>query len=141
MKQKDENRAKRLIVRLNIDEYERFEKRFRKTSCRTLSEYIRDVLFNKPVTVYHRDQSMDDILEELILLRKELNLIGLNFNQAVRKLNSVNGMPDSTKWQTMLTILRDELEPSIRNIKDQIGAYSDIWTSTVSSQIKTKAID
>lgn len=69
---------------------------------------------------------MDDLLEELILLRRELNSIGVNFNQAVHKLNSVTGIPASHQWQTMLTILRDELEPSIKNIKDRLDTYSDI---------------
>ena len=84
---------------------------------------------------------MDEVLEELILLRKELNSIGINFNQAVRKLNSVSGMPESHKWQTMLTVLRDELEPSIRNIKDRMSIYSDIWLEGVAKQVKSTNTD
>lgn len=83
---------------------------------------------------------MDDLLEELVLLRKELNSIGVNFNQAVHKLNSVSGMPDVPTWRNMLTILRDELEPSIRNIKERLNAYSDIWTMEVRKTILTIAI-
>ena len=141
MKQKEENRARRMIVRLNTEEHVRLDKRFKKTTCRCLSEYVRKVLFDKPVTVYYRNQSMDEVLEELILLRKELNSIGINFNQAVRKLNSVSGMPESHKWQTMLTVLRDELEPSIRNIKDRMSIYSDVWLEGVAKQVKSTTTD
>ena len=60
---------------------------------------------------------MDEVLEELILLRKELNAIGINFNQAVWKLNSVEGMPDAHIWQAMIVVLRDKLELALIQIK------------------------
>src|SRR5690606_20896747 len=86
------------------------------------------VLLKKPVTFTYRDKSMDDVLEELILLRRELNYIGNNFNQAVYKLNSVMGMPEAKLWQEALTVLRDQLEPSLREIKVKLDDYSEIWS-------------
>lgn len=71
---------------------------------------------------------MDEILEELISLRTELNYVGHNFNQAVHKLNSVAGMPEANIWQSVLEVLRDQLEPSVRQIKDRNNNYSDIWS-------------
>lgn len=108
----EENRTRRLIIRLKPKEFELIENRFKKSMLRKLSEYSRNVLLEKSISVLHRDKSMDDILEELILLRKELNCIGNNFNQSVRKLNSVRDMPDAHLWEGMLTVLRDELQPS-----------------------------
>jgi hypothetical protein len=63
-----------------------------------MSEYIRSVLLEKPITVNYRDKSMDEMLEELSLLRKELNAIGNNLNQAVRQINSAHGNADSRLW-------------------------------------------
>jgi len=125
-----ENRTKRLILRLKPEEYEKIERRFRKSMFRNMSEYSRAVLLKKPVIFNYRDQSMDDVLEELILLRRELNYIGNNFNQAVYKLNSVLGMPDAKLWQEALTVLRDQLEPSLRKIKVKMDGYSDIWSGS-----------
>ena len=76
---------------------------------------------------------MDDMLEELILLRRELNYFGNNFNQAVHKLNSVMGMPDAKLWEEALAVLRDQLEPSIREIKDKLNNYSEIWSQKSSA--------
>lgn len=123
-----ENRTKRLILRLRPQEYEKTEKRFRKSMFRNMSEYSRAVLLKKPVIFTYRDKSMDDVLEELILLRRELNYIGNNFNQTVYKLNSVMGMPEAKLWQEALTVLRDQLEPSLREIKVKMDDYSEIWT-------------
>src|SRR5690606_28948353 len=123
-----ENRTRRLILRLTHDEYEKIERRYCKSMFRNMSEYSRAVLLKKPVTFTYRDKSMDDVLEELILLRRELNYTGNNFNQVVYKLNSVMGMPDANLWQEALTVLRDQLEPSLREIKVRLDDYSEIWT-------------
>ncbi|MET4082980.1 hypothetical protein ABIB40_002947 [Pedobacter sp. UYP30] len=128
----EENRTRRLIIRLKPQEFALIESRFKKSIFRKLSEYTRNVLFEKSTTVFHRDKSMDDILEELILLRKELNFIGNNFNQAVRKLNSVHDMPDAELWEAMLTVLRDELQPSIEQIKNRLNNYSELWSQRLS---------
>ena len=134
MKQLLENSSRRLITRLKPEEYKVIQERFKKTMFRKMSEYSRNVLLEKKITVTHRDKSMDEILEELIVLRRELNAIGNNFNQAVRKLNSVAGTPDVYIWQAMLTVLRDQLEPSIREIKQRVAQYSDIWSQKLSAE-------
>ncbi|MEI9911586.1 MAG: hypothetical protein WDO71_19190 [Bacteroidota bacterium] len=45
---------------------------FKTTTKRKLSEYIRYVLLDKPITVYTRNQSFDDILASLNGLKNEL---------------------------------------------------------------------
>jgi hypothetical protein len=133
MKKEQENRTRWLNIRLKPDEYKTLEARFKKTMLRKMSEYSRYVLLEKTVTVIYRDRSMDEVLEQLILLRKELNFIGNNFNQAVRKLNSVAGMPEAYLWQAMLEILRDKLEPAIGQNNGRIADYSDIWSQRLSA--------
>lgn len=128
MKKEQVNRTIWFTIRLKPDEYSHLKQSCKKTMFRNLSDYSRNVLLEKTITVLHRDQAIDDTLEELILLRKELNFLGNNFNQTVRKLNSVNGMPEAKHWQSMLEVLRDQLEPSIRQIKDRINNYSDLWS-------------
>lgn len=130
----DRNRSLWLTIRMKLDEYELLNKRVAGTTCRSLSEYSRKVLLEKTITVISRDKSMDDVLEELILLRKELNFIGNNFNQAVRKLNSVSGMPEAQIWQSMMVVLRDQIEPSIGQIKGRMDNYSDIWSQKLSAE-------
>jgi hypothetical protein len=128
MANKDENRSWRMTLRFKPAEFKLIENRYKRTRYRSVSEYSRNVLLEKNITVTHRDRSMDDVLEELILLRKELNFIGNNFNQTVRKLNSINDNPNAEIWQAALIILRDKLEPSIREIKERINKYSDLWS-------------
>jgi len=121
-------------IRLRPEEYKIINDRFKKTMFRKMSEYSRSVLLEKNIVVTYRDKSMDEMLEELVLLRKELNAFGNNFNQAVRKLNSVAGMPEAQTWQLAITILRDKIEPSIREIKHRVTQYSDIWSQRLSAE-------
>lgn len=80
---------------------------------RKMRKYNRNLLLQNPATITYRGRSMDEVQEELILRRKELNYSGNNFNQMVHKLNSVMGMPDATLWPAALIALRGQLESGL----------------------------
>ena len=128
MEEQEENRNRWLNIRLNSEEYKMVEKRFKKTSFQTMSEYHRALLLGDPVTVLHRDKSMDEMLEELVLLRRELNHIGNNLNQAVRKVNCAHGALDNRLWMNLLAVINGKLEPYMKQIKEQITQYADLWS-------------
>ena len=128
MERTKENRSRRVIVRFKPAEYQSLEKRFKKTLFRKLSEYTRNVLLEKNITVTYRDKSMDDVLEEMILLRQELNAIGNNLNQAMRNINSAHGNPDTRLWMELLSVINSKLEPSIQQIKDRMHQYAELWS-------------
>ena len=134
MRREDENRSRTILIRLKPKEFDLLDKGLKRTRLRNMSEYTRNVLLNKPITFIYRNKSMDDILEELILIRKELNLVGINFNQVVRKLNSVNDTPDAKLWEATLTVLRDEFQPVIIHIKERMNDFSDIWSQSLQTK-------
>ncbi|MBB5395162.1 hypothetical protein [Mucilaginibacter sp. AK015] len=124
----EDNRTRWYNIRLKPEEYKLLDGRFKKTQFRKLSEYMRSLLLEKPVTVTYRDKAMDDVLEEMILLRQELNAIGNNLNQAMRSINSAHGNADTRLWSNLLTVLNIKLEPSINQIKERMNQYADIWS-------------
>jgi hypothetical protein len=124
----EDNRTKIFLIRLKPGEYEQLEKRFKKTRFRKISEYARSLILEKPVTVFYRDKAMDEVLEELILLRRELNAIGNNLNQAVHQINSEHGHTDSKLWMNLLSVVNSKLEPSINQIKERMNQYAEIWS-------------
>ena len=77
-------------MRFKPEEYSKVTISFKATTKKKLSEYIRFVLLEKPVTVYTRDQSVDDLMTELVRLRNELSAIGSNFNQLVKRLHTAS---------------------------------------------------
>ena len=92
------NRTRKLTVRFTEAEYKKIETSFQSTTKRKLSEYVRYVLLDKPVTVYTRDRSLDEMIVQLSLLKTELSAIGNNFNQAVRKLHTMNHYAEIKSW-------------------------------------------
>jgi len=43
------------------------------TTCRSLSEYARKVLLNKPVTVIHRNASIDSLIDVVNEVRRDID--------------------------------------------------------------------
>jgi hypothetical protein len=84
------NKTRIVALRLSTQEFKLVERKFQGSTCRKLSEYIRKVILEKPVVVYYRNGSLDDSVKELIRIRNELNNIGNNFNQAVKKLHTLD---------------------------------------------------
>ncbi|WP_293299937.1 plasmid mobilization relaxosome protein MobC [Pedobacter sp. UBA4863] len=82
------NQRNRIVgVRLTLVEFEKIEKKWKASNCRKLSDFIRKMIFQKPIVASYRNKSMDDFMAEAIRLRSELNGIGNNFNQLVKKLH------------------------------------------------------
>jgi hypothetical protein len=86
-KQESEVRNKMVVVRMNETEINQLTKFQNKTTEKDTSSYLRKVALQKPVTVKYRNESADDFLLDMLNLKKELNAIGNNFNQAVHKLH------------------------------------------------------
>jgi uncharacterized membrane protein YgaE (UPF0421/DUF939 family) len=99
MKKKEEEvRSKMVVVRMNEKEFSDLEKYKAKSTEKTVSNYLRKVALHRPITVIYRNGTADDFLSEMILLKKELNAIGNNFNQAVHKLHTLDRIPEFRNW-------------------------------------------
>ncbi len=127
MSDKKNNRSKWLHIRLTEDEHSSLSRQFEKTTCRKLSEYARKILFNRKLTVNTRNQSLDDFMAEMIQLRNELNHIGNNFNQAVKKLHTLDGIPEIKLWALHNESSKKAFQNKVNEIKIQINKISDKW--------------
>lgn len=121
------NRNRRVYVRFTEKEYERINSRFSRTTCRNLSEYLRKILLDKPVQVKQRNQSLDDLMAELIVLRSELNAIGNNYNQVVKRLYTLQSVPELVGWLSLNESARKMLLEKIGEIKSKIYQINDQW--------------
>ena len=108
-------------TRFTPEEYDIIRSRFKKSMFRKMSEYSRSVLLQKPVIFTYRDKSMDDMLEELILLRRELNYFGNNFNQAVHKLHTLDHIPEIKFWAEMSASTQQHLIKKVDEIRDSLN--------------------
>ena len=127
MEGKKQVRTRIVPFRLLPDEYGKLEASWKKTTIRKLSEYLRRLIFNKPITGYVRNQSLDEFMAEMVLLRKELNAIGVNFNQAVHRLHTLDHLPQMQLWLKGFERDKDVLFGKVEEIKTRINLISDQW--------------
>ena len=127
-KEEKEVRKLSIKVRMNHEEMERIKKYQRRTTERSLSEYIRSVSMQEPVTVKYRNQSADDFLKEMLALKKELNFIGNNFNQAVHKLHMLDKIPEFREWVKNYDSLLRSLVQKSEEIRSRVIQLHEQWS-------------
>jgi mobilization protein MobC len=129
MKKKNENevRNKLVVIRMNKIEFEKAENFRKKSTERNISSYLRKLSLQKPVTIKYRNQSADDFLKDMLLLKKELNAIGNNFNQAVHKLHLLDRIPEFRDWVHQNDILLKTLVAKVEEIKLRMNQLYEEW--------------
>ena len=128
MKEKKQVRSKWLTIRLSESEENKLIKFFKRTTANSLSEYARDVLLQQQVTLLYRNQSADEFLSEMILLKKQLNAIGNNFNQAVHKLHTLDHISEIRSSAIQYGNLIDTFLKIVEEIKERMNQIYIQWS-------------
>lgn len=121
------NRTRIAAVRFTSAEYAALEGRFKSTTCRQMSGYLRDCILNRTVTVRQRDASLDEFMLEFIRLRKELSALGNNFNQSVKKLHTLQQIPDLRQWISETESQRERLLAQTESLVKLTAKMTEKW--------------
>jgi hypothetical protein len=113
-----------ISFRVKPEEYDKIHQHLKNTTHRKLSEYARKVLLNKPVTVKYRNESADALLSAMIKFKNELNSIGNNFNQAVKKLHTLNQISEFKIW---LIIHEPDIKTGLQKIEEMKAKLIQIY--------------
>ncbi|MBY0479094.1 MAG: hypothetical protein K2Q24_15710 [Chitinophagaceae bacterium] len=126
-KLESEVRSKMVVVRMNEREINQLTKLQEKTTEKDTSAYLRKVALQKPVTVKYRNESADDFLLDMLSLKKELNAIGNNYNQAVHKLHLLDKIPEFRVWVQQYDGLQKVLISKVEEIKLRMNQLYEQW--------------
>ncbi|MEG2103236.1 MAG: plasmid mobilization relaxosome protein MobC [Flavobacterium sp.] len=127
MERKNSNRSRRITLRLTEKEYAKIESQFKASICRKLSDYVRKSLFDRPITTTYRNQSLDDLMEETIVLSSELRAIGNNINQIARKINTLKMIPEFKTQLFLFDLERKVLSNKLEAISNHTQNISEQW--------------
>lgn len=127
MKRENSNRTRIVGLRLTPEEYSQIERKFRASTCRKLSDHIRRHLFNQPIVSTYRNQSLDELVEETIILTSELNAIGNNINQIAKKVNSLQLIPEFKQQLYLFETERKRLFIKMEEISIHTQKMSEKW--------------
>jgi len=125
--EENEKRTKWLNIRLTPKEMEQVTEAWKRTTLTARADFARRLVLGKPVVVTYRNRSLDDIMAEVIRLRKELNNIGNNFNQAVHKLHMVDSVSELKIWLRTYDHQRQIVTQKITEIRQLMDKISDEW--------------
>jgi len=126
---RNETQRRTLVLKIRISPQEQklIEQHRQKSTEKTLSNYIRKLAMQKPVTIRYRNESADDFLREMMELKKQLNGIGNNFNQAVHKLHTLDRIPEFREWIQEQQHTHKYLSQSIDQIRNRINQLYEQW--------------
>lgn len=103
-----------ILFRVRQQEYERLQQLARQSDCRSVGEVLRRILEKRRVILFHRDASLDGVIEELAGVREELRAIGVNINQITRHFHA------STQAQKRVFLAQQVLE-QYRQVGQQVS--------------------
>lgn len=127
MGRENSNRTRIIGLRLTPAEYAKIERKWKASTCRKLSDYVRRNLFDKPVITTYRNCSQDDTLTELTKLRNELNAVGNNFNQAVKRLHTLSQIAEFRSWLIAWEVEKKTLFNKVDEIKNNVRKILETW--------------
>lgn len=88
---------------------------------------MRKLLLNKPVTYKTRNASLDAFMAEMLTLIKELNAVGNNYNQLIKRLHSLKDFSEIKGWLLLHESARKILLNKVDEIKSKIYSINDQW--------------
>ncbi len=127
MSEQNNNRTKWLHLRLKPEEYAKIHKQFSKTTSQKISDYSWKILLDKPISATYRNQSLDDFMTEMMRLRTELNSIGNNFNEAVKKLHTLQQIAEFKAWLITYELEKQTFMNKVDEIKNRINKIAHQW--------------
>ena len=129
MKQHEREKYNRkFTIRFTEKEFEQILVKFKNTTCRKLSDYLRIMIMSKPLKVTYRNQSADEFLAGMIALKNELNAIGNNFNQSVKHLYSLNTIDEIKTWLLLNESTKQAFMNKVDDIKLRMQQLHELWS-------------
>ncbi|MDQ1166395.1 plasmid mobilization relaxosome protein MobC [Flavobacterium sp. SORGH_AS_0622] len=127
MEDKNSSRNRWLHIRLTKEEFDFIDKNFKASACRKRSDFVRRNLLRKPIVMRYRNESLDKLLQELIQLKIQLNYMGNNFNQSVKKLHTLFEISDFRVWILAYDLDRNNFFSLVDEIKKHIENLAQKW--------------
>ncbi len=122
-----EKRNKWKNIRFTEKELQSLQRKFEHSTSSQLSHYMREILLGRPVVIKYRNESLDSFMEELIAIKQELNAIGNNFNQAVKKLHTLKQIPEFRQWIATHETIQEQVQQRTKQIEERIAKMSEKW--------------
>ena len=117
----------RVEARVTEDKYRGLTALLTKSRHRTMSELVRDILYNRKVILETYDASLDKVMERLSAIRSELHAIGININQITHYFHMVKA-PEGKLFNALEIVkLYQQTDLKVTELFSVIAKLSEPW--------------
>ena len=123
----DELLKHNLIIRVNDGLHQKLNKLLAESDCQSLAEVARIILTSQKINCFYRDASMNQPMEEMALIRKELKAIGININQQTRYFNACKTKAEKKFHNDQTLVLFTKVEAKVEGLIALISKLAERW--------------
>lgn len=123
-----ENKLSRHVtIAFKQEEYMKLYAEYQTTTKRSFSEFLRCALLGKKIARYTRSRSLDELVQELIELRKEFSLLSQGFKEQASGLGQVSDPAYRSQWSLQLEWRYKLLLAKTEEVKQKINQIAEKW--------------
>jgi predicted exporter len=127
MKAESITRKLKVEVLFNQQEFDELHRLLQKTTEKKVSTYMRKVALQIPVVATYRNTSVDDFLRDMLELKRELTALRALYNEAVEKLQLLEGIPEFRTWIIIYEQSRKALLTKVEQIHERLTRLYELW--------------
>ncbi|HTN20709.1 MAG TPA: plasmid mobilization relaxosome protein MobC [Pelobium sp.] len=116
-----------IIVRVTEKVFKRLEKKQAESDCSTVGEVARKILSSQPIKSFYKDITLNPIMEELAMIRKELKAIGININQITRSFNQDKAETHRAFYVLKIADLYKKVDEKVERLLVIIAKLAERW--------------
>lgn len=120
------NRIKWMHLRLSEAEHKLLLRNKSQSTSRNLSQYVRNIIFDKPIVATYRNLSQDDLTIQIAILNRELNALGNNLNQITKRLHTLQTTAEKD-WIKNFSFEAKSILLKIDEVKEVVYKISRSW--------------
>ena len=116
-----------ITVRVTERVFKRLEKKQAESDCSTIGEVARKILSAQPIKSFYKDITLNPIMEELAMIRKELKAIGININQVTRSFNQDKAETHRAFYVLKVADLYKKVDEKVDRLLMIISKLAERW--------------
>lgn len=114
-------------IRINTTTYNRLTALQQQTSCRSICELVRKILAREQIVLLHKDVSMNGVMEELALIRKEIKAIGININQQTHHFHISLSPAERSFYVNRTAEMYKQMDGRIDKLLKIVHQLAEVW--------------
>lgn len=116
-----------IIIRISENLFKKLEKIRKESRSASIAEVCRKLLTNQKIKLYQEDVTMNPIMEQLAMIRKELKAIGININQVTRSFNGSKTDNQRTYYAMQTADLYKHVDAKVDQLLAIVAKLAERW--------------